>query len=130
MEYDFFLIREGLDFNFKVSVFSVQVSGTTFPRLRMKLPKMAWFLDDLTGRNSEQIERRTSNAQHRTSNIDDATLYRFYIKRTQEIRGADSLPALVATSVEKAYFVLFLNRQNTLFDVGRSMFDVGRLFFC
>ncbi|MBW2338419.1 MAG: hypothetical protein JRF47_17010 [Deltaproteobacteria bacterium] len=29
------------------------------------------------GRNNEQIERRTSNAQHRTSNIDDATLYLF-----------------------------------------------------
>ena len=36
------------------------------------------------GRNSEQIERRTSNAQHRTLNIDDATLYRFYNKRTAE----------------------------------------------
>jgi len=29
------------------------------------------------GRNSEQIERRTSNVQHRTSNIDGAALYRF-----------------------------------------------------
>jgi hypothetical protein len=29
------------------------------------------------GLNSKQIERRTSNVQHRTSNIDDATLYRF-----------------------------------------------------
>jgi hypothetical protein len=29
------------------------------------------------GRSSEQIERRTSNVQHRTSNDDDATLYRF-----------------------------------------------------
>ena len=29
------------------------------------------------GRNSEKIERRTSNVQHRTSNIDDATLYLF-----------------------------------------------------
>jgi len=28
-------------------------------------------------RNSEQLERRTSNVQHRTLNIDDATLYRF-----------------------------------------------------
>ena len=27
--------------------------------------------------NSEKIERRTSNAHHRTSNMDDATLYRF-----------------------------------------------------
>jgi hypothetical protein len=29
------------------------------------------------GWNSEKIERRTSNIQHRTLNIDDATLYRF-----------------------------------------------------
>ena len=36
------------------------------------------------GRNSEQIERRTSNAQHRTLNIDDATPYPFYNKRTAE----------------------------------------------
>ena len=28
-------------------------------------------------RNSEKIERRTSNAHHRTSRIDDATLYLF-----------------------------------------------------
>ena len=34
------------------------------------------------GQNSEQIERRTSNVQHRTLNIDDATLYRFHSKRT------------------------------------------------
>jgi len=36
------------------------------------------------GRNSEKVERRTSNAQHRTLNIEDATLYRFYNKRTAE----------------------------------------------
>jgi len=43
---------------------------------------MARFFDDYTGRldgrawiNSKQIERRTSNVQHRTSNIDGATLY-------------------------------------------------------
>ena len=33
---------------------------------------MAWFLDDQTVRNSEQIEHRTSNVQHRMLNIDDA----------------------------------------------------------
>ena len=33
------------------------------------------------GRNSKYIERRTSNAQHRTSNIVDATLHRFINKR-------------------------------------------------
>ena len=36
------------------------------------------------GRNSEQIERRTSNVQRRTSNIDDAALYLFKKKRTAE----------------------------------------------
>ena len=30
------------------------------------------------------------------------------------------------TSAEEAYFVLYINRQNTLFDVGRSVFDVER----
>jgi len=54
----------------------------------------------LLGQNSEQIERRTSNAQHRTLNIDDATLYQFYNKGTSEIRRVDSLPAFVATSAE------------------------------
>jgi hypothetical protein len=33
------------------------------------------------GLNSKQIERRTSNVQHRTSNIDDATLYLILNKR-------------------------------------------------
>jgi hypothetical protein len=36
------------------------------------------------GRKCEQIEGRTSNVQHRTLNIDDATLYRFYNRRTAE----------------------------------------------
>ena len=45
---------------------------------------MAWFLDDQTGRNSEQIERRTSNVQHRMSNIDYATLYLFKNKQITE----------------------------------------------
>ncbi len=50
----------------------------------------------------------------------------FYNQRTAKIRGTDSRSALVATSAEQVYYDLFLNRQNTLFDVGRSMFDVGR----
>jgi hypothetical protein len=40
-------------------------------------------------------------------NIDDATLYRFYNKRTVEIRIGDSLKAFVATSAEKAYSVFY-----------------------
>ena len=59
-------------------------------------------------RLTKSLEHRTSNAQHRTLNIDDATLYRFYYKRTEEIRSVDSLPAFVATSAEKAYSA-FLN---------------------
>jgi len=33
----------------------------------------------------ETYERRTSNAQHRTSNIDDATLCPFYISKTLNV---------------------------------------------
>jgi hypothetical protein len=40
------------------------------------------------GRNSEKIERRTSNAQHRTSNIDDATLYLFLKQAKRSLRRA------------------------------------------
>ena len=36
------------------------------------------------GRNSERIERRTSNAQHHTFNIDNAALSLFYYKRAVE----------------------------------------------
>jgi len=36
------------------------------------------------GENSEKIERRTSNVQHQTSNIDDATLDLFKKKRAAE----------------------------------------------
>jgi hypothetical protein len=83
----------------------------------------------LSGAVNPPGELKAPNVEHRTPNIDDALLYRFYSKRTLGIKGADSLPAQAATSMEKAYFVLFLNRQNTLFEVGRSMFDVGRSFF-
>ncbi len=65
-------------------------------------------MEILPGQNREQIERRTSNTQHRTLNIDDATLYRFYNKRTAacdelsriEFRRVDSLPTFVGTSAE------------------------------
>jgi hypothetical protein len=58
-------------------------------------------------RRTKSLERRTSNAQHRTLNIDDATLYRLYYKRIEEIRSEDSLPVFVATSAEKAYSAFF-----------------------
>ncbi len=61
-----------------------------------------------SSRRTKSPERRTSNAQHRTLNVDDATLYRFYNKRTAEIRSVDSLPAFVATSAEQAYAVVFI----------------------
>jgi hypothetical protein len=64
-----------------VSGVSVQVSAF------WSLASRFWLLDSSQGpdtscetppgRNSEQIERRTSNVQHRMSNIDDAALYRF-----------------------------------------------------
>jgi hypothetical protein len=55
----------------------------------------------------KSLERRTSNAQHRTLNIDDATLYRLFYKRIEEIRNVDSLPVFVATSADKAYSAFF-----------------------
>ncbi len=39
------------------------------------------------GRDSEFFERRTSNAQRRTSNIDDATLYLFKINEPQNFEN-------------------------------------------
>ena len=61
----------------------------------------------------------------------EATLCRFYTQRTAESSGGqitsvNSLPDFVVTSAKQVYAVFFLNRQNTLFDVGRSMFDVRR----
>jgi hypothetical protein len=56
------------------------------------------------GRNSEKIERRTSNIQHRTSNIDDATLYLILKQANRRIskdgfaRAAQALAPRVAQS--------------------------------
>jgi len=67
-------------------VFRCQVSG-----VKME-PRGSWILTPhimlrmklrLPG-TMKRRERRTSNVQHRTSNIDDATLYRFYTKRIAE----------------------------------------------
>ena len=81
-------------------------------------------------RRTVSIERRTSNAQHRTLNIDDATLYRFYNKRTVEYWTAacDELSRVEFRRVN-CFAQAFFNWQYTLFDVGRSMFDVRRSFF-
>jgi hypothetical protein len=94
------------------------------------------------GRNREMIERRTSNVQHRTSNIDDAALYRFYSKRAAACNApfghelmVEQLPSASSglEPVESSQIEfrrkdppcsVFLKRQNTLFDVGRSMFDL------
>jgi hypothetical protein len=54
--------------------FRFQVSGVR-PVLAFSL--LDTLYETPPARNSEKIERRTSNAQHRTFNIDDATLYRF-----------------------------------------------------
>jgi hypothetical protein len=42
-----------------------------------KVPNASFLYETARGWNSELIERGTSNVQHRTSNIDDATLYLF-----------------------------------------------------
>jgi hypothetical protein len=44
-------------------------NGTVFLMIKLSASMVG------PGLNSKQIERRTSNVQHRTSNIDDATLY-------------------------------------------------------
>jgi hypothetical protein len=50
---------------------------------------------------------------------------------TDKFRRVDSLSAIVACGHygEVGLLSLFLNWQNTLFDVGRSMFDVRCSFF-
>jgi len=59
---------------FAIKLAAFQASGDA----RMRLRLAGFLLVELQlGENSEKIERRTSNAQHRTSNIDDAMLYRF-----------------------------------------------------
>jgi hypothetical protein len=74
---------------------SVQVSGV---RIRQLYETSLSFFYDQTGRSAARgdarmklrltgavkrlnVERPTSSVQHRTSNIDDATLYRFSNKR-------------------------------------------------
>ena len=57
------------------------------------------------------------NVEHRTSNIErwilmtlsepEATLYRFYKKRTVKFRSVDKPPAFVAISAEPAYAAFF-----------------------
>jgi hypothetical protein len=108
----------------------VRFQCLTSPFLLMK-HEAAWPKQLIHQRRAKSLERRTSNVQHRTLNIDDATLCRFYTQRTAEsfggqITSVNSLPDFVVTSAKQFYAVFFLNRQNTLFDVGRSMFDVRR----
>jgi len=57
----------------KVSVFRFQVSA------QPQAKQTAGLIE------KETYERRTSNAQHRTSNIDDATLCPFYISKTLNV---------------------------------------------
>jgi len=59
-------------------------------------------------------------------NIDDATRYRLYYKRIEEIRSVDSLTIFVATSAEKAYTAFFLidRIHYSTLDVQCSMLDV------
>ena len=64
-------------------------------------------------------ERRTLNVQHRTSNIDDATLYPFKNKRTTEFQRVDSLCS-VFFSIGRIHY--------SLLDVQCSMLDVHFLF--
>ncbi len=66
------------------------------------------------------------NVQHRTSNIERRILMtlRFIYFKTSESRQRRDLKAAEFCWVDSLCSVFFLNWQNTLFDVGRSMFDV------
>jgi len=98
--------------------------------------KSAWPKPLIHQRRAKSLERRTSNAQHRTLNIDDATLCRFYTQRTAEssvgqITSVNSLPDFVVTSAKQVYAVFFLIDRipySTL-DVQCSMFDVHQFLF-
>jgi hypothetical protein len=50
------------------------------------------------GLNSKQIERRTSNVQHRTSNIDDATLYLILKQANRSLQRAPRQAQGLSTS--------------------------------
>ena len=83
---------------------------------------MAWFLDDQTGQNSEQIERRTSNVQHRI-------MYSVNFKKNTEQSESTLGNSIRFSRSTLSLDTEALDRQNTLFDVGRSTFDVRCSFF-
>jgi len=65
------------------------------------------------------IDFKTSEPQPATSSVES----NFVGLLRSCSAGAPAAPAL-ARRVRRVLLSLFLNRQNTLFDVGRSMFDV------
>jgi hypothetical protein len=78
------------------------------------------------------------NVEHRTSNIEHRILMtlRFIDFKTSESQNqpeADKFRRVGALAqrrrLRRVLLSLFLNRQNTLFDVRRSMFDVRCSFF-
>jgi hypothetical protein len=77
------------------------------------------------GRNSVKI-----NVEHRTSNIERRILMAL---RFIDLETSESLPAMSSAkpNFEKliCFAQSFLNRQNSLFDVGSSTFDVNFLVY-
>ena len=76
-------------------------------------------------RLAKNLERRTSNIQHRTLNNDDAAHYRFYKNRTAEIRSLGSLPVFVVISAESTCSVFFFILREYL--IGCWTFNVDNL---
>ena len=97
---------------------------------RMKL-RLAGIANPPGGLYALNIEHRTSNVQHRISNIDGALRgvgattptsrrLRFIYFKTSESQNP---PKADKSRRKVLYCTAFFNRQNTLFDVGRSFFS-------
>ena len=89
-----------------ILVFGIILGGRASPEISYETSR---------GRNSEQIERRTSNAQHRTLNIDDGYALSILQQANGSLRRAQPnrhskrrfAPGLVATLAKQAYAVFF-----------------------
>jgi len=73
-------------------------------------------IDIPRGRNNEYVERRTSNFQHRTSNIDDAALYPFLNRQITEFRRLDPHCPIFLFKNARIHYSM-LNVRCSMFDV-------------
>ena len=123
----------------------VQSYAITFSGEPSYLLSRVWNSESRWRRDLKTIERPTSNIEHRTSNMDGAALYLFLyqgitlkmwfidssLRRTTfGLSSCRRQPSqILIRTISSGRFPcvvcgLLLNWQNTLFDVGRSMFDV------